>query len=94
MVNTFIEYYAERFNETPPLNLLRKIALRVSWNIWQMDGLKDTVPFGIPEDEFIQESLFEDEQSKAKFCCIRNWRAKAKDEKVIEYKSLKEKRKK
>lgn len=41
---TFIENYIQRFNEEPQLADVQKIAYIISWNIWQMDGLKCTLP--------------------------------------------------
>ena len=41
---TFIEYYSDRFQENAPKGLLLKIARIISWNLWQMDGLKFVVP--------------------------------------------------
>ena len=41
---TFIDYYKERWENDPDEKLLRQITNKIVWNIWQMDGLKDTVP--------------------------------------------------
>ena len=41
----YIDYYTERFEENPPIDLLKKVANIISWNIWQMDGLKCVVPY-------------------------------------------------
>lgn len=41
---TFRDYYVERWNTEPEIELLKRIAYIISWNLWQMDGLKDTVP--------------------------------------------------
>lgn len=80
---TFIDYYKERWNIEPSGKLLRKIANKVVWNIWQMDGLKDTVPFGKPYEESRQVTIFdvykglrELEQAKPQAvpCKIYNWR--------------------
>ena len=43
---TFIEYYQDRFDKQPSAENIKTIAEIISWNLWQMDGLKDTVPFG------------------------------------------------
>lgn len=56
---TFIDYYKDRWGEIPPGKLLRKIANRIAWNIWQMDGLKDIVPTGKPYEEFHQMTFGE-----------------------------------
>jgi hypothetical protein len=44
LLYTFIESYIEKFNTEPELKHIQSIANIVSWNIWQMDGLKGVVP--------------------------------------------------
>lgn len=41
---TFIENYTDKFGRTPLLESILNIAHIISWNIWQMDGLKGVVP--------------------------------------------------
>lgn len=41
---TFADYYFDRFNVAPIPEYLLEIANILSWNIWQMDGLKFVVP--------------------------------------------------
>lgn len=41
---TFQDYYIDKFGTTPPLNSVEGVAYIVSWNLWQMDGLKMIVP--------------------------------------------------
>ena len=41
---TFIENWAEMIKAPVASSWAIIIATRISWNIWQMDGLKDTVP--------------------------------------------------
>ena len=41
---TFVEYYQDKFGKEPPREYIEDIAYIISWNIWQMDGLKCTVP--------------------------------------------------
>jgi len=41
---TFVDYYKDRWEEEPGKRLLRHITNKIVWNIWQMDGLKNTVP--------------------------------------------------
>lgn len=57
---TFIEYYRERFNKDPKLEILQLIAYITSWNIWQMDGLKGVIPNSCkPVPVPTNESLFD-----------------------------------
>ena len=83
---TYYEYYKERFEQNPDEKTLRHIANIISWNLWQMDGLKDTVPLGKPipvggEEpslfDFFPELMFTEEESKetAQYCKIMNWRS-------------------
>ncbi len=41
---SFIEYYRARFDKSPALKQLLRIANVISWNLWQMDGMKYVVP--------------------------------------------------
>jgi len=77
---TFIDYYKERWDEEPDEKLLRTVTNKIVWNIWQMDGLKDTVPLGKPYEKFRQLTLFDmysemaDNEPEAIPCKIYNWR--------------------
>ena len=41
---TFIEYYQAKFQKAPLTKSINYIAYIISWNFWQMDGLKGVVP--------------------------------------------------
>ena len=41
---TFIDYFHAKFGKDPQLKSLLYIAYIISWNIWQMDGLKGVIP--------------------------------------------------
>ena len=84
---TFQDYLDAKWHREPTSQELRKIATIISWNIWQMDGLKNTIPFnGAINDEPVQMSLFdliesnelqqdsEDTGGNEHFCKIRDWR--------------------
>lgn len=79
---TFTDYYEERWQRRPDDKLLRQMANKIAWNIWQMDGLKGTVPLGKPYEEFKQMTLFEmvnmEEPAEAEAvpCRIYDWRSK------------------
>jgi hypothetical protein len=44
MLITFIENYKLKFGNEPLLKSIQYIAYIISWNIWQMDGLKGVIP--------------------------------------------------
>ena len=78
---TFIEYYRKRWQDEPDVKLLQGITNRIAWNLWQMDGLKDTVPLGKPYTSYQQIDLFEEESNptdvekrEAIPCKIYDWR--------------------
>ena len=48
---TVIDYYREQFNEDPDNDFLKEIAEIISWNLWQMDGLKFVVPLSCKDIE-------------------------------------------
>lgn len=60
LLMTFVDYYTERYKKAPESQGLKKIANIIAWNIWQMDGLKGTVPLGKPREEVQQLSWFGD----------------------------------
>lgn len=65
---TYIEFFEEKLKKEPPIELLKIVAKIISWNIWQMDGLKYVIPFSCQNDESLQLNLFEDMQGKMKIC--------------------------
>ena len=91
---TFTDYYEERWERHPDDKLLQQMANKIAWNIWQMDGLKDTVPLGKPYEEFRQITLFDmfgdtqddEDEPEAVPCRIYNWRSK----RSIKFMDLKE----
>lgn len=44
LLYSFIDYYEAKFKKPPVLKLLEEFAEIISWNIFQMDGLKYVVP--------------------------------------------------
>ena len=82
LLMSFVDYYEERWEKQSDNELLKQIANKIAWNIWQMDGLKDTVPLGKPFEEYKQMTIFdlfgiEDEvEPEAVPCRIFNWRSK------------------
>lgn len=94
LLYTFIENIRYKLNREPNLKELKKIATIISWNIWQMDGLTNAIPFFEERDYYKQISLFDfvgDEEPERinKYCKIKNWRSNIN----IEYRTLLEGRK-
>lgn len=61
---TFIDYYENKFGVFPIKEYLEEIATIISWNIWQMDGLKFVIPESCKDEECEQISLFDNEAEK------------------------------
>lgn len=89
MLISFIEYYQAKFGKEPLLKSILYIAYIISWNVWQMDGLKGVVPNSCKNGITVVESdLFGDiermvycpgcQQDTIKnhngiYCLIRDW---------------------
>ena len=55
---SFIEYYRNKFGKDPQIKSINHIAYIISWNVWQMDGLKGVVPDSCGERVRMEPSLF------------------------------------
>ena len=55
---TFIEYYQAKFRKAPLIRSINYIAYIISWNMWQMDGLKGVVPDSCRGEAFTTERDF------------------------------------
>lgn len=92
LLYTFIDNMIYKLNRVPIENELKEIAKIISWNIWQMDGISYTVPFGKIEERYHQMTLFdlfkdtEQEPPKQHLCKITDWRSNIS----MTYKSLME----
>ena len=73
---SFIEYYYNRFKKNPSNNMLLEIAQIISWNIWQMDGIKFVIPESCHAEIVQREPAFfvEDLPQQTKPCkgCLDN----------------------
>ena len=58
MLFTFIENYRLKFNKEPLVKSVQYIAYIISWNVWQMDGLKGVIPNSCREIEKVETNLF------------------------------------
>lgn len=77
LLYTFIDYYVAKFDVYPIKEYLREIAEILSWNIWQMDGLKFVIPNSC-HNEKIVEYLIWGEETHEEYCdgCRKNNRNK------------------
>ena len=89
LILSFDDYFYRRMHRSADEAELRPIANIISRNLFQMDGLKGTIPLGALYETHRQLSLFdafdEEEEEPAPPCTIYDWRAK----KSIEFNSLK-----
>jgi len=65
---TLLDYYKEMFNENLRKSIIMKFAEIISWNIWQMDGIKGVVPNSCNNGENNQISLFTYKGKKTNKC--------------------------
>jgi len=86
---TFIEYYEAKFHKMPLPKSIGYIAYIISWNLWQMDGLKGVVPDSCMDGvtEKIMTLFGEEEQTvrcpgcqqddlrkhNGTYCLIKDW---------------------
>ena len=88
---TFVDYYEAKFGKYPDTDSVKYIAYIISWNTWQMDGLKMVVPNSC--ENVFEQDLFGTVKVECpacqsgtstghigKKCLIRDWKkAKPKD---------------
>ncbi|MFZ4796292.1 MAG: restriction endonuclease subunit M [Bacteroidia bacterium] len=74
MLITFIENYNLKFGNEPTLESIQDIAYIISWNVWQMDGLKGVIPNSCKEENIEILDFFETktETKKCKGCKSQN----------------------
>lgn len=92
MLASFVEYYRAKFGKTPLARSVNYIAYIISWNVWQMDGLKGIVPDSCHERVEMSTDLFGETtrtvttcegcrtdnifRHNGTYCLIKDWRAK------------------
>ena len=92
LINTFVDYMQDRWERNPSDAELKKIANIIVWNLWQMDGITGTIPFGKPKEENKQITFFDymqginDTEDEEMDCKIYDWRSN----KSVTYRSIKE----
>ena len=88
LLRTFIDYYIAKFDNYPIIEYLLEIAEIISWNIWQMDGLKYVIPNSCKIIDETSYTLFGEEHQKVEcegcktnnphkhngvYCYIKDW---------------------
>lgn len=77
---TFTEHLQARWHRPATTKELKTAANIIAWNVWQMDGLRRSVPGGKPQPEVEQMDLFSmfgaaEEQPPTVSCKVKDWRA-------------------
>lgn len=91
MLVSFIEYYTAKFGRMPLMKSINYIAYIVSWNVWQMDGLRGVVPGTCHDNVMRSNQLFDNpkeevfpctgcksgniHQHNGTYCIIKDWEA-------------------
>ena len=95
---TVIDFYRAKFNREMHPKSMKEFTYIISWNFWQMDGLKMVLPYSCHEEEDAQGDFFFEPKKKgcpacAKGlmtghngikCVIRDW-TKKRDQQKIEF---------
>ena len=92
MLASFVEYYRAKFGKDPLAKSVNYIAYIISWNVWQMDGLKGVVPDSCHDKVHTEMSLFGENtkvvtpcegcktdniyKHNGTYCLIKDWRSK------------------
>lgn len=63
LLYTFIDNYEYKFNTKPNIDLIKEIAEIISWNIFQMDGVKYVIPNSCRNEKIVEYTLFGEEES-------------------------------
>lgn len=94
---TVIDYYREKFKKEPIKRSLEYFAYIISWNLWQMDGLKRVIPYSCDWNRETQQDLFAGDTTlecpacekglqnghRGIKCVIRDWKKKGNAQKIL-----------
>lgn len=77
LLMTFEEYLQDRWEREPSEAEWLEVIKIITWNIWQMDGLSGTIPYGTAEEEFQEIDWFgmfsNEEEERQPNCLVYNW---------------------
>ncbi|MCO8297451.1 restriction endonuclease [Tetragenococcus halophilus] len=70
LINTYLDYYFEKWKDVPSYGLLEEIAIIISYNVFQMDGLNCTIPLSEKKEKIKEKqltlNLFSDDENEEK----------------------------
>lgn len=64
LLYTFSDNYYYKFNKRPSVELIKQIATIISWNIFQMDGIRFVIPYSCKNNTQVDYTLFGEEKIK------------------------------
>ena len=68
LLATFNEYHEQRFDKRAAKATIFRAAEIISWNVWQMDGLKAVVPCSCHDDQHTESNLFGEQTTTVTPC--------------------------
>lgn len=99
LLGTFLDHYRDRFGKDPQKKSILYIAYIISWNVWQMDGLKGVIPDSCGKRRIVTADLFGETETvigcegcrtgnirrhNGIYCLIKDWNA-TKDKQKIRF---------
>ena len=96
LLYTFIEFYHQKFGKEPLKKSINLAAYIISWNLWQMDGLRCVVPGTCGQQKTINTLLGDQtieqpcdgcrtgdiSKHNGVYCLIRDWRKKTREQQI------------
>ena len=62
LLYTFADNYIFKFEKKPSVDLIKRIANIIVWNLFQMDGIKFVIPYSCKNETIIDYTLFGEEK--------------------------------
>ena len=90
---TVEDFYREKYFSNPPEDFRREVAEIISWNLWQMDGITNAIPYykpppKNPKENPNQGTLGGFGEPENVYCKIKDWYPKEGEEKTFEFRTL------
>ncbi len=68
LLYTYIDFYVLKFGILPTSNIVNEACKIITWNIFQMDGLKYVIPYSCKKIKELRISLFDDLEEHDTLC--------------------------